>query len=452
MLSLGIVLSATYDTFKFRSALRVLSDSFVVTPLNGNAFLFGRVTGAKTESPTNITYEVSVLRRGETHGSEITFFAPRETAVPGAEVYEPSPEVVARALGFDTDPAKSLHVGRAGGVDVCLRPDILLRHIFVGGTTGSGKSYFASVLMEELAKLQVPAVAMDSQADYLEHAEALGGAVVCPGVDYAVPLSSLTTEEAVQVVAALEGTPGYDLFAFSFAALQKEIDMGRKKAFTLTDLLKQMEQDGMHDLRLTGYEFRAAMSRVEASIRRHRFLGTMGRNLDWAALLKTGKPVAVDCSSLDLLQFQLVVGATLRELQRLRLAGKIPQFVTFLDEAHLLVPFDRRDPVQAGDQGMRAHRAALRDMHGADHPEPAGHRPENNQPVQHAGDLRHRAGPAGSPARHQGGRYPGHAAGHTEIPPRDIPPVGDVRDGQACGSGKGEGVENEALEKAWGEV
>jgi DNA helicase HerA-like ATPase len=342
--ALGIVLSATYDTFKFRSALRVLSDSFVVTPLNGNAFLFGRVTGAKTESPNNIIYEVSVLRRGETGGSEVTFFAPRETAVPGAEVYEPSPEVVARALGFDADPAKSLHVGRAGDVDVCLRPDVLPRHIFVGGTTGSGKSYFASVLMEELAGLQVPAVAMDSQADYLEHVKALGGAVVRPGVDYTVPLSSLTTEEAVQMVAALEGTPGYDLFAFSFAALQKEIDMGRRKTFTLTDLLKQMEQDGMHALRLTGYEFRVAMSRVEASIRRHRFLGTMGRNLDWAALLKSGKPVAVDCSSLDLLQLQLVVGATLRELQRLRLAGKIPQFVVFLDEAHLLVPFDSETP------------------------------------------------------------------------------------------------------------
>jgi hypothetical protein len=35
--------------------------------------------------------------------------------------------------------------------------------------------------MEELAKLQVPAVAMDSQADYLEHVKTLGGAVVHPG-------------------------------------------------------------------------------------------------------------------------------------------------------------------------------------------------------------------------------------------------------------------------------
>lgn len=47
---------------------------------------------------------------------------------------------------------------------------------------------------------------------------------------------------------------------------------------------------------------------------------------------------------MDLLQLQLIVGATLRKLQRLRLAGKISQFVVFLDEAHLLVLFDRETP------------------------------------------------------------------------------------------------------------
>jgi len=48
--------------------------------------------------------------------------------------------------------------------------------------------------------------------------------------------------------------------------------------------------------------------------------------------------VNVDCGNLDQGQLQLVVGATLRELQYLRLQKQIPPYVAVLDEAHLLVP------------------------------------------------------------------------------------------------------------------
>jgi DNA helicase HerA-like ATPase len=216
--------------------------------------------------------------------------------------------------------------------------------LFIGGTTGSGKSYFASVLLEELEKLSRPALVVDSQDDYREFSRLLGGLAIKPGVDFTIPLSTLTTEEAAFMVATLKNTPGYELFTFSFTALQKEIEAGHREHFTLDELLEQMEQDGMSALRLSGYEFRVAMARVEASIRRHNFLGTMARNLDWAKITRKGKPICVDCSTMDLLQLQLVTGATLRELQRLRLANKIPPYVMFLDEAHLLTPYDKDTP------------------------------------------------------------------------------------------------------------
>lgn len=46
----------------------------------------------------------------------------------------------------------------------------------------------------------------------------------------------------------------------------------------------------------------------------------------------------VDCNGLDQTQLQLIVAATLRELQTLRKDNRIPPYVVVLDEAHLLVP------------------------------------------------------------------------------------------------------------------
>lgn len=346
MCAIGRIITSTYDTFTFQSEERVLSDTFVATPLADGAFLFARVTGANSSAPGRAIYEASVLRRGEAKADGCAeFFAPREPAVPGAEVYEPPKEVAARALGFDVSPAKSLRVGRAaGGIEARLRPESLFRHVFVGGTTGSGKSYFASVLIEELAKLKMPAVAMDTQAEYMDLARSLGGTVAKPGIDYAVPLSSLTTEEAAQMVAALEGTHGHDLFLFSFNSLRREVEEGHRAGFDLADLLRRMEREGINVLQLDAYDVRVAMSRVEASLRRHRFLGGMDYSLDWGEALGSGGPLAVDCSTLDALQVQLIVGSTLRELQRLRVAKKVPPFALFLDEAHLLAPADRETP------------------------------------------------------------------------------------------------------------
>ncbi|GEA15433.1 hypothetical protein E308F_16770 [Moorella sp. E308F] len=342
---LGTVLTSTYDTFSFQSDKKVPAGTFVATPLGDDAFLLGRVTEAKASRLDATIYEADILRRGGPgKDGGFDFSAPDELADPGAEVYAPPLKAAAAALGLDADPAKSLFVGRAGDLDVCLRPESLFRHVFVGGTTGSGKSHFAGVLVEELAKLHLPAVVIDSQAEYLDLARSLGGKAVEPGRDYAVPLSSLTTEEAARMVAALESAAARDLFMFSFSALQAEITAGRRSGFGLKDLLRRMEQEGLHALRMDGYELRVAMARVEASIKRHRFLGAKEFNLDWAVLLKSGKPAAVDCSSLDMLQLQLVVGATMRELQRLRAAGKVPPFVLFLDEAHLLVPAEGDAP------------------------------------------------------------------------------------------------------------
>jgi len=334
--------SPSFDVFKFKSSEAVPPGAFVSTTLSNDSFLLGRVTKALGKNGAKV-YEADSLEQGFTENGIVTFFEPTDTARPDAQVFFTEEEVIARSVGFGTNNRSSIDMGRAGSCRALLRPEILNRHVFIGGTTGSGKSFATSILIEELGRLKIPVVVMDSQGEYAALAQDLQGEILKPGRDYTVRLSSLTEEEAAAMASSLKGTLGYELFQFSFLALKKEIFEGRRAEFGLFDLIKRMEMDAPI-LGADGYQMRLATSRTDASVRRHEFLGALGKKLDWTALLKRGVPVCVDCSRLELLQVQLITGATMRELQRIRLDNKVPSYVIVLDEAHLLVPADTETP------------------------------------------------------------------------------------------------------------
>ncbi|RJO62783.1 MAG: ATP-binding protein [Dehalococcoidia bacterium] len=333
---------ATFDVFKFESNESLPPGSYVTTPVNSNSFVLGRVINA-FRTASGSMYEASALEQFFEEGRAISLSEPKEPARPGASVHVAGGEVIAQAVGFGENSRRAIYIGESGACSVLLRPEILIRHVFIGGTTGVGKSYTVGIILEELSRLGIPAVVIDSQDEYTNLAQDLSGVVVRPGRDYTVQLSSLTNEEAVALAASLRGTSGYELFNFSFLALKREVAEGRRAEFNLADLLRKMESDAP-SLGLDGYQMRMAASRAESSIRRHDFLGVMGKKLDWAGLVKKGLTVNVDCSRLDLLQLQLVTGATLRELQKLRLDKKVPPYVLVLDEAHLLAPEEGESP------------------------------------------------------------------------------------------------------------
>jgi len=339
---LGKVIKADYHNLTFRSHLdSILAGTFVNVPFGGgSSYLFGRVDAADAK-PDHTLYRVTVLSLFELAGGSIRERAPERAAGIGADVVLSDARTAVTALGFGTDSDHALVVGDMRGLPAILHADSLNRHVFVGGVTGSGKSHFGCVLLEELSKLGIPAVVLDAQRDYMDTAVALNGTVVQPGIHFLVPLSSLSTEEAAFMVAALKGSPGYELFRFSFNHLRQA---QRQKGFTLAQLLKQMEVDGMNALRMEGWDFRVAIARVNASIGRHHFIGTSNHGFNWINDLKRGRPVVVDCSGMTLLQLQLVATAVLRNVQRIRMDGAIPPCVVFLDEAHQLIPAEGDAP------------------------------------------------------------------------------------------------------------
>jgi len=378
--------SPSFDVFRFKANANeyVYPGTLVGTYIADKKFLIGRISASIEVNPhesaprakvrealrikadypeeelsTSIyrVYEADIIEEGLAIGEKaegrLEITEPSDMAKAGATVFLPTETVIAQAMGFEKDSKKALCLGRTRIMaedvlsterevfnNVLLKPEIIQRHIFIGGTTGSGKSYATGIILEEINKFGIPIVILDSQNEYIGLTEGLDGKILRPGIDYTVRLSSLTETEVLELVPTLRGTHGYELLAFSFLGLKREILAGVRKEFGLADLIRRMEQDAP-TLNLEQRSIGIATRRTQSSLERHKFLG---QKTNWTSLIKQYPVINVDCGDLDQSQLQLVVGATLRELQHLRIDNQIPPYAAVLDEAHLLVPEGEDSP------------------------------------------------------------------------------------------------------------
>lgn len=378
--------SPSFDVFRFKALANehVYPGTLVGSSIDKNRFLIGRISSSIEVNPhesasrtavrhamdiqpdypqeglsTSVyrVYEADIIEEGfvkiDGGNTRIEITEPSDMAKAGTPVFIPSEEVIAQAMGFELDMKKALCLGRTKITsedslstekdipnNVLLNPEIIQRHIFIGGTTGSGKSYATGIMLEEVNKFNLPIIILDSQNEYVALAEDLGGRVLRPGPDYTVRLSSLTETEVLDLVPTLRGTHGYELLAFSFLGLKREIIQGTRKSFGIADLIPRMNQDAP-TLNLDARSIGIASRRTQTSIERHDFLGD---RTNWSELIKKYPVINIDCGRLDQSQLQLVVGATLRELTNLRLRKELPPYMVVLDESHLLVPEGEDSP------------------------------------------------------------------------------------------------------------
>lgn len=374
--------SPSFDVFRFKAFANeyVSLGSLVAAKIDERKFILGRISSSieinPHESPSRTAvrhamqidadypgeelsttvyrvYEADIIEQGIITKDGLEIVEPMDMAKAGQKVFIPNEEVISKAMGFEKEGTRALMMGhtRIIGKDVIegdedipenvlLKPEIIQRHVFIGGTTGSGKSFATGILIEEINKFGIPVVILDSQNEYISLTEDLGGKVLRPGKDYTVRLSSLTETEVLELVPTLRGTHGYELLAFSFLGLKREILFNIRREFGLADLITRMQQDGSA-LNLEQRSIILATQRTQSSLERHKFLG---QQTNWIELITKNPVINVDCGNLDQGQLQLVVGATLRELQYLRINKKIPPFVAVIDEAHLLVPEGEDSP------------------------------------------------------------------------------------------------------------
>ncbi|MBS1791325.1 MAG: ATP-binding protein [Acidobacteria bacterium] len=286
--------------------------------------------------------------------------APQTLPNSGAEVAIAVVDEIVQTLGLLKEPAQGLHIGETVSgtpTSITLKRDAIQRHLFICGTTGSGKSYAMGVVTEELIKHKLPVVFIDTQDEYSVLVDKLDGKIVEPGNDFTIRLSSLTESELLDLLPdAMKKSPlQCDVVAKAFGELQTELANGVIKKFNLQNL-KDRIPDAANALSAKAGE----APRVADSVQRrlgvletHRIFGP--GVADWRELMYPC--LAINCKRMTSTQLQTVATAVLRELQNLRLRGHIPPYVAVVDEAHLFVPEGQDSPCkQIIREGVRIGR------------------------------------------------------------------------------------------------
>ncbi|AIY91197.1 helicase HerA domain-containing protein [Geoglobus acetivorans] len=92
--------------------------------------------------------------------------APRTPFVPGEKVFIAEEEIVSEVLGMSSDGA---YLGLLGDTSIKVKLDVnslVQKHVCILAKTGSGKSYTAGVIIEELIEKGVPLLIIDPHGEY----------------------------------------------------------------------------------------------------------------------------------------------------------------------------------------------------------------------------------------------------------------------------------------------
>ncbi|WP_456330007.1 helicase HerA domain-containing protein [Archaeoglobus sp.] len=276
---------------------------------------------------------------------------PRSPFVPGESVFLAEEKLIAEVLGLSED---GVYVGLLGdtGVKVKLDPNSLVqKHVCILAKTGSGKSYTAGVIIEELLDQNVPLLVIDPHGEYHSmrypndsvdgdfgikpkgyedqirilvppispFADRADGLLVLDGVN-------LTAEEIIE----LTGLKNPTAQALLYQALKELKD----EDYTIKDIMDEVESI-KHNGKWT---LLGALAKVEES-------GLFGEKpTDLKQLLQRGKATIIDLRGVDPAYQDLIVSRVCTKLFELRKRGEVEPGMIVIEEAHNFIPergFDR---------------------------------------------------------------------------------------------------------------
>ncbi len=262
--------------------------------------------------------------------------APETLPNAGSEVFAAGIEEIIKSLGLADEGTPSLMIGHTATgtrTDIRLKREIIQRHLFICGTTGSGKSYAMGVVAEELIEHGLPVLFIDTQDEYAALVQKLGGKVLTPGEDFTLRISSLTEREVLDLVPT-DSDLHKNMIGIAYNELWDELKAEERTKFLVSDLVDRIRMIGPRVTNSTSSIDLAA--RRTAILERIKIFGDGEDRANWPKLMTPC--LAIKCKHLTADRLQTVATAILRELQNLRLAGFIPPYVAVVDEAHLFVP------------------------------------------------------------------------------------------------------------------
>ena len=370
--------SPTFDEIPFhvRSGCLPALNSYVVDERDSDVILhYGRITSGTEDNPRadpsvlqkNAAYQVGqkdprpgdksphvtrvlkveVLGEIRLEDDSPTIKEPALLAQTGKGVYELPASLIPWLLNIPDDPDKGLHIGTVqsgkDAVEIILPFETIPRQTLVCGKTGTGKSYFAGVLVEEVVRQGIPAVSFDVLGDLTRATEDLGGRNFRAGMNFRVPYATIGLSEFLGFIPNLTREQS-ELVSIAYETVSGEALDTLNKEGRVTMPLERLLDEIVAVGASCGQAPVAgrAIQRVRAAVMRNSLLTT--RTEEWLVELTEKPMINVFIGHLGQNGRSLVVGASARMLQTLRRRDRVPPFALVLDEAHLLLPSGEHTP------------------------------------------------------------------------------------------------------------
>ncbi|HUV02236.1 MAG TPA: ATP-binding protein [Desulfobacteria bacterium] len=276
---------------------------------------------------------------------------PKSTLSRDSKIFKADQGFVMGTLGLE---AKGIHLGMLDGrnIPVYLKKDELIqKHCSILAKTGSGKSYTAGVLIEELLEKNVPLLIVDPHGEYLSlkyenqseeekrQMDKFGIAPkgYAPQVEVYTP-ANVSINPAADKLFRIDGinlsvNELYDFFSLSDAqlgVLYQSINeiKARKEFYTIDDIITEVAASKS----TTRWKIIHFLERI----RETGILSDSPTRIE--ELVKEGKASIIDMKGAEPKLQQLIVYRLCKEVFEGRKMGKIPPFVLVIEEAHNFCP------------------------------------------------------------------------------------------------------------------
>ncbi len=250
---------------------------------------------------------------------------------PGSKVVIASSSQVSSLLGLNAD---GLFLGVLDQNQVEIRPDfsrLLRKHIAILAISGAGKSYAASILLEELYSRGTAGVlVIDPHGEYSQiisswnekkNVEIIDGSFISIGVP---ELSAWEISEFIPEISSVQTR----ILGGILADVKKQ-----KTLYGIQDIIKQLEVDDMINIRtkeaLTGWLHSLSTT----------YLFSSNNSPNFSDLISPGKIVVVDLSKISNIRSRRIITLHfLKNLYQLRTQNLIPPLIFVIEEAHQFCP------------------------------------------------------------------------------------------------------------------
>lgn len=255
-------------------------------------------------------------------------------AAPGSKVRLADESILKNILGFDEG---GLNVGKVEhhGIDVKLNLNRLLqKHFAILAMSGAGKSYLASVLIEELLERtpeqgRVAVIIVDVHGEYggfKSSPEYAGKTNIFDARKVRIGVSKVSPQILREFLPQLSSAQKRDLESVLLNLRQERKSKG--ELFDLDDVIEEVEKSNMKE---------TTKSSLVATLYSLKSMRIFGRsdNPSVHELAQPGKLAVIDLSEInDLKKKQLIVAYFARKLFTARKKERIPPFVLLVEESH----------------------------------------------------------------------------------------------------------------------